>query len=192
MAENDLTRTCELLVIGGSAGAFDVILQVLPNLKDSISFPIIIVLHRKNSFDITLSELLSFKTSLRVREAEEKEQLQPATIYLAPPDYHLLIERDRTLALDASEKVHYSRPSIDVTFQSAADIFKKQLVCLLLSGANTDGTDGLIAVKSAGGIAVVQDPATADVSYMPHNAIESLQVDHILKINEIAAFINAL
>lgn len=192
MAQNSLIHKCGLLVIGGSAGGLDVILQVLPRLKKTITFPIIIVLHRRNGFDMTLGELLSYKTVLPVKEVAEKDTLQPAHIYIAPPDYHLLIEKDHTLTLDDSEKINYSRPSIDVTFQSAADVFGEELVCVLLSGANADGVDGLREVKEKGGIIVVQNPDTAEVSYMPQQAISSLTVDRILRIEEMSSFINDL
>lgn len=192
MAENSLIHKCSLLVIGGSAGGLDVILHVLPRLKTTITFPIIIVLHRRNGFDMTLGELLSYKTRLPVKEVDEKDTLQPATIYIAPPDYHLLIEKDHTLTLDDSEKINYSRPSIDVTFQSAADVFGPELVCILLSGANADGVDGLREVKEKGGVIVVQNPDTAEVSYMPQQAISHLSVDRILRIEEMSSFINDL
>ncbi|RYD57602.1 MAG: chemotaxis protein CheB [Sphingobacteriales bacterium] len=192
MAETGIKYDCDLVVIGGSAGAFDVILQALGKLQEGLRFPIIIVLHRKSSFDSMLSDLFSVKTRIPVKEAEDKDLLEPGHIYLAPPDYHMLIESDHTVGLDASEKVQYSRPSIDVTFQSAADVFGAKLVCILLSGANADGVDGLLATKNAGGLVVVQDPNNAGVSYMPAQAMQSMEVDHVIKGEEIAEFINAL
>lgn len=181
-----------LFVIGGSAGGLHPILTLLPGLIVPIPAAILIVLHRQNHYESVLTELLSARSSLPVMEAEEKEPLQPATIYVAPADYHLLIETDHTFSLDDSEKVNFSRPSIDVTFTSAALAYGSNMTALLLSGANTDGTEGLIDVHNAGGTTAVQDPASADVDYMPKQAILQAPVDVILQPQEMAAFINRM
>ena len=183
---------CKALVIGGSAGSLDVLIKILPFISLEITFPIIIVIHRKQGTDSLLSELLATKTALMVKEVEEKELVLPRTIYVAPSDYHLLIEKDLTFSLDYSEKVNYSRPSIDVTFQSAAEVYSSQLVCLLLSGSNADGVNGLIAVNNYGGEAVVQDPTSAQVDYMPAQAILRARISQVLKIEEMAHYINSL
>lgn len=185
-------KNCAALVIGGSAGSLEVLIKVLPHLNVNLSFPIIIVVHRKQGNDSLLSDLLSSKTAIIVKEVEEKETIAPGTIYIVPSDYHLLIERDFTFSLDYSEKVNYSRPSIDVTFQSAADIYQDKLACLLLSGSNADGVNGLLAVLNVGGEIAIQDPADAQVDYMPSKAILHTQTKNILKVNDIAAYINAL
>lgn len=183
---------CNLFVVGGSAGSLEVILQVLPHIRSDLSFPIIIVLHRKASLDTVLADLFASKTRLMVKEAEEKDVLTPATIYLAPGDYHLLIEKDHTLSLDFSEKVNFSRPSIDVTFESAAEAYGSKVACLLLSGASSDGTEGLKIVKEFGGTVFVQNPLTAEVAYMPEQAIAGVEVDRIADVSEIASIINSL
>lgn len=185
-------KDCAALIIGGSAGSLDVLLKVLPHIHATINFPIIIVVHRKQGMDSLLSDLLSSKTIISVKEVEEKENILPRTIYIAPSDYHLLIEKDHTFSLDYSEKVNYSRPSIDVTFQSAAEAYTDKLVCLLLSGSNADGVNGLITVSSYGGETAVQDPATAQVDYMPAQAVARAKVNHVLTIDEMADYINAL
>ncbi|RZK59497.1 MAG: chemotaxis protein CheB [Pedobacter sp.] len=185
-------KNCEALVIGGSAGSLDVLIKVLPSIDVDIKFPIIIVLHRKKGTDSLLSDLLSTKTILKVKEAEEKENILPKTIYIVPSDYHLLFEKDLTFSLDYSEKVNYSRPSIDVTFQSAAEVYKDKLVCLLLSGSNADGVNGLTMVKEFGGEVAVQNPKTAQVDYMPNQAILRVNVDEILDIEQMADYINKL
>jgi len=185
-------KNCDALLIGGSAGSLDVLIKVLPSIAIDITFPIIIVLHRKKGTDSLLSDLLSSKTKLIVKEVEEKENILPRTIYIVPSDYHLLIEKDFTFSLDYSEKVNYSRPSIDVTFQSAAEVYKDKLVCLLLSGSNADGVNGLITVKEFGGEIVVQDPKTAQVDYMPGQAILRANVDEVLEIEQMADYINNL
>ena len=185
-------KKCKALVIGGSAGSLDVLLKVLPKLSETLSFPLIIVVHRKHGADSLLPDLLSGKTKLRVKEVDEKELIVGGTVYIAPSDYHLLIEQDQTFSLDYSEKVNYSRPAIDVTFQTAAEVYKDKLVCLLLSGSNADGVAGLATVKSYGGMALIQDPLTAQVAYMPAQAALHVDIDYALPIEEMAAFINLL
>ncbi|WP_285010068.1 chemotaxis protein CheB [Pedobacter faecalis] len=185
-------RACEAFIIGGSAGSLDVLLKVLPIVRIPVPFPIIIVIHRKHGSDSLLPDLLTSRTGLTVKEVDEKEVVQPGVVYIAPSDYHLLIERDKTFSLDYSEKVNYSRPSIDVTFHTAAEVYREGLVCLLLSGSNADGVAGLRQVKKWGGVAAIQDPETAQVSYMPAQAKQNVSVDHILTIPQIAEFINTL
>ncbi len=185
-------NVCEALVIGGSAGSLDVLLRVLPDLSPDLSFPIIIVVHRKHGADSLLPELLSGKTKLLVKEVDEKEKIRAGVIYIAPSDYHLLIEKDHTFSLDYSEKINYSRPSIDVTFQAAAEIYQQNVVCMLLSGSNADGVNGLKTVKAFGGLAVIQDPKSAQVSYMPAQAAENVKIDYTLSIKDTSEFINLL
>lgn len=187
-----MNRHCEALIIGGSAGSLDVLLKVLPELDAHLPFPIIMVLHRKSGKDSMLTDLLANKTKMPVKELEEKEEIKPAIVYITPPNYHLLIENDKTFSLDASEKVNFSRPSIDVTFESAAEVYQDQLVCLLLSGSNNDGTYGLQKVKEHGGITLIQDPASAVVPHMPEYALKNAIIDKVLNIEEMAAYINQL
>ncbi len=185
-------KGCKALIIGGSAGSLEVLLKVLPDLHTDISFPIIIVVHRKQGADFLLADLLSARTKLKVKEVEEKEEIMPKTIYIAPSDYHLLIEKEHTFSLDYSEKVNYSRPSIDVTFQSAAEIYTNKVACILLSGSNADGVNGLKAVKNYQGLALAQDPSTASVGYMPEQAILNVKIDRVLKPEDMANYINSL
>lgn len=188
----DSVKQFELVVIGGSAGSFEVILQLVSELKTGFTIPILIVVHRKNDFENVMVDLLRSKTKLEVKEAEDKERIEPAIIYIAPSDYHLLIEKDKTLSLDASEKVNYSRPSIDVTFQCAAEVFRDKAACILLSGANADGAQGLKEAKKNGAFTIVQDPATAEVGFMPQQAINIMQVDLIANADQLAAWLNHL
>lgn len=190
MEENPVIPKLKLLLIGGSAGSLEVLLKILPALSPELQLAIVIVLHRKNSDDSTLEELLSMKSVLPVREAADKTVLLGGSIYVAPADYHLLFENDGLLSLDASEKVNYSRPSIDVVFESAAEAYRESACAILLSGSNADGTDGLRAIKESAGIAVVQSPASAEMPFMPQSAINAVPVDFILRPDEMAAFIN--
>jgi len=183
---------CDALIIGGSAGSLDVLLKVLPALSPDLSFPIVVVIHRKVGSDSLLPELLAGRTKLMVKEIDEKEPVKPGVIYIAPSDYHTLIEQDHTFSLDYSEKINYSRPAIDATFQTAAEVYKEKLVGLLLSGSNADGVNGLISVKAWGGITVIQDPQSAQVAYMPAQAAIQVKIDYVLPIEDIADFINLL
>lgn len=190
MEENNIKELSGCVIIGGSAGSLKVILNMLPNLSPALSIPIIIVLHRKETYSSSLEELMATRTSLTVKEAEDKEPIQAHTIYLAPADYHLLVEKDATLSLDASEKINFSRPSIDVTIQTASEAFKENLLAILLSGANADGTEGLASTLHNKGKIAVQDPETAQVPFMPAYAIAHLQTTFIIRETEIAALIN--
>ncbi|WP_207425571.1 chemotaxis protein CheB [Pedobacter sp. SYSU D00535] len=192
MAENGVGSGIEAVVIGGSAGSLNVILNTLPLLTRQLKLSIIIVLHRKSSYDSSLANLLGGKTTLPVKEADEKEPILPGKIYLAPADYHLLIEKDKTFSLDYSEKIHYSRPSLDATFQTAAEVYRSGLAGLLLSGANSDGAEGLRSVKANGGLTAIQDPEDAEVSYMPDQALSKMKPDYLLSAKEIAGFLNDL
>lgn len=192
MEKSGVRSKCKLLVIGGSAGSLEVLLHVLPQLRPNLSFPVIIVLHRKSSSDSVLIDLFAGKTELTVVEAEDKERLTAGCIYLAPADYHLLVEKDNTVSLDFSEKVNFSRPSIDVTFETAAEAYGSNLATILLSGASSDGTNGLKLVKSLGGLTIVQSPSSAEVAYMPEQAITAVKIDRIIHPKDMAALINEL
>ncbi len=183
-------RVRKLFVIGGSSGSLDVLLAILPRLQPLQQTAMIIVLHRKNSWESMLPELFSIRSSLHIKEAEEKEKIKPGCIYIAPADYHLLVEKDETLSLDVSEKINYSRPSIDVCMETVAEAFQRRAVGILLSGANADGTIGLGKIKHCGGYTVAQRPDTAIVAYMPKQAIEKGVVDAVSTPEEIAALIN--
>ncbi|WP_118976644.1 chemotaxis protein CheB [Taibaiella koreensis] len=189
MAKSDLSNIPGCVVIGGSAGSLKVILSLVTALDARLPFPVVIVLHRKNDAS-SLEHLLNDRCPLRVKEAEDKEDLAPGTVYLAPPDYHLLIESDHSLSLDASEKVLWSRPSIDVTFQSAAEAFGHHVLAILLSGANNDGASGLEYIRHHGGQIIVQDPDNAEIPVMPRAALARLRPDLLLPDYAMAAAIN--
>jgi len=190
MAKNDLIPVSRCVVIGGSAGSLKALMRILPGLKPAKDVAIIIILHRKNDSRSSLDQLLGYQTRLEVKEAEDKETMRTGVIYIAPPDYHLLIENDASLSLDCSEKILWSRPSIDVTFESAAEIFGAGTLGVLLSGANNDGTQGLASIRQAGGHTLVQDPANAEIPAMPQSALNDMQPDFVLPDTEIAGAIN--
>ncbi len=182
----------KLLLIGGSAGSLQVVFSLLAAIDEDFLIPVLIVLHRNGVFESSLEDLLSTRTRLPIKEVEEKDLLCPGAIYLCPADYHVLLEKDHSFSLDYSERVHYSRPSIDVSFRSAADVYGPGLICLLLSGGNADGVEGMQYAQERGGLTLVQDPATADVPYMPQQAINRMTVDFILPTIEIPGFIRGL
>lgn len=192
MAETVNSTVCSALVIGGSAGSLDVLLEIFPALRNDINFPIVLVVHRKANNESLLTDLLKSRTTLAVGEADEKEFLIPGKVFIAPADYHLLIEEDQSISLDYSEKVNYSRPSIDVTFQSAAEVFKEKLVCILLSGSNSDGVEGLKSVNNYNGRVVIQNPDTAIMPYMPQQAVLNIKPHILLDSHDMADYINKL
>jgi len=191
MAEDQLTPS-RVVMIGGSAGSLDVLLYILPKLRPDLAVVIVIVLHRKTNVESPLINLLQTKTTLPVSEAEEKEPLVPGHIYLAPADYHLLLERNKTFSLDYSEKVHFSRPSIDVSFETAADVFSGNVTGILLSGANADGVEGLRRISERGGDVIIQEPSTADVAFMPAEAIRSGIAAKVFTPEQMMHYINSL
>ncbi len=180
----------KLFVIGGSSGSLDVLLSVFPLLQPLRNAALVIVLHRKNTWDSMLPDIFAIRTSMNIKEAEEKENIKAGYIYIAPADYHLLIEKDGSLSLDVSEKINYSRPSIDISMETAAEAYHDKVVGILLSGANADGVQGLQKIKQCGGYTIAQSPETADVDYMPRQAIERGVVNAVLAPKEIAHFIN--
>jgi len=161
----------ELIVLGGSAGALDALLAILPALPDALDIPIVAVMHVTPNHASLLPELLARACPRPVHEIEDKQPLQRGTIHVAPPNYHVLVERDRTLALSVDAPVLFSRPSIDVVFESAADTLGAAVAGMVLSGANEDGARGLRRILDAGGLGAIQDPATARHAEMPAAAV---------------------
>ena len=180
------------IVIGASAGGISAIHDLLENLSGVPRCPLIICLHLHPSQgeSLFIDEFFSQQVNFEIKEADEKETAEAGKGYIAPPNYHLLVERDGTFSLTVEEKVHFSRPSIDVLFQSAADAWRSQLVGILLTGANADGAEGLLRIQQYGGITIAQDPKEAESPQMPESAIKLKAADQILTIEEISNFIN--
>jgi two-component system chemotaxis response regulator CheB len=177
----------EAVVIGASAGGLEALSAILPTLPASFKPPIFIVVHVPPDRRSLLPELFRSKCRVRVCETEDKEPIVGGTVYFAPPDYHLLVERDNYLSLSSDEPVFYSRPSIDVLFESAADAYGPALMAVILSGANEDGAAGLAVVAEAGGVAIVQDPDEAYAPAMPEAALASCPSARVLPLGGIAA-----
>lgn len=189
--EKDEVGPFKVVVVGGSAGSLEVILNMIRAIPARPNAVFIFIIHRKNDKDSNLESLFSYKTELPVREVEDKDPILPNHMYIAPPDYHLLIETEDNFSLDSSEKIHFSRPSIDVTFESVAEAFGPRVVGILLSGANADGAQGLLRIKQRGGLAIVQDPEDSEIGFMPQQAINIGAHDKVLNINNLIAFIKS-
>lgn len=182
----------ELVAIGTSLGGLQALVSVLKPLPKDLQVPILIVQHRGPSSDGSLVVLLQRHTALTVTEAEDKAVLVPATVFVAPGDYHLLVEERGWLALSTEGPVHSARPSIDVLFETAADAYGPALVGVLLTGASADGAVGLARIKARGGRAIVQDPVTAECATMPAAGIAATAVDYILPLERIGDYLVSL
>lgn len=180
------------VVIGASAGGFHALKKLLGNLPDDFSLPILIVQHISPSSDNYMAKYLNKNSKLSVKEADGKEPILPGYVYIAPPNYHLLIEEDYTLSFSTEEKVNYSRPSIDVLFETAVFAYGNSLIGIVLTGANSDGAKGLKKIKEAGGYCIVQDPKEAEASAMPLAAIASTKTKNIYTIDKIATLLASL
>lgn len=181
-----MTVPSHAIVIGASAGALEALSAILPKLPKGFAMPVMIVVHVPPGRASVLAELFQERCAVTVKEAEDKEPVAAGTVYFAPPDYHLLIERDGSLSLSSDEPVLFSRPSIDVLFESAADAYGPALTGVILTGANHDGAAGLASVVAAGGQALVQAPAGAVASAMPEAAIKSCPGAAVLPLSGIA------
>lgn len=178
-------RRFEAIVIGASAGGVNALLGLLSALPDNFRLPIVAVLHLPDDRESRLAEIFQHRSAIAVREAADKAAIEPATIYFAGAGYHLSIENDRSFSLSGEEPVHFSRPSIDILMESAADVYGEALAGILLTGANYDGASGLAKIREKGGLTVVQDPDEAQVATMPEAAIKKLQPDLILRLDAI-------
>jgi two-component system chemotaxis response regulator CheB len=181
--------TYKAIAIGASAGALEALSSLLPALPAGYPLSIFVVVHLPSDKDSGLAQLLQYKCPLKVCEAEDKEPIESGTVYIAPPDYHLLIEKNNRLSLSSDEPVLYSRPSIDVMFESAADVYGDGLIGVVLTGANADGSKGLKAIADAGGLALVQDPKTAYSGTMPEQALKLCPSARALTLDTMASYL---
>ena len=177
------------IVIGASAGGLYALKKLIPALPADFPCPVLVVQHMSPHSDNYMARMLDELSPMKIKEADEKELIVPGTVYIAPPDYHLLVESDYTLSLSMEEKVNYSRPSIDVLFETAADVYGSHLLGIVLTGANADGANGLLAVKKKGGYTIVQHPDDAESPAMPRAAINRAKPEKILTLEEIITFL---
>ena len=178
------------VVIGVSAGGFAALTKLFSTLPKDFPLPIIVVQHIHKHQSGYLFEHLNKHCALKIKEADEKEIIKPGNIYFAPPNYHLLIEEDKTFSLSVDEKVNYSRPSIDVLFKCAAEVYKNQLIGIILTGANNDGTDGMRIIKENGGLTIAQDPRDAEFPVMPQSAMNKVEMDIIFTLENLTFHFN--
>lgn len=176
------------MVIGGSAGAVEAMMKLIPQFQAKLSFPVIVVLHQLKEGPSLLPHLFAGSTRLKVKEAEPLETPQAGYLYVAPPDYHLALENDGCFSLSNDEPLNYSRPSIDILFKSASEAYGSSLLGVLVTGANHDGSEGLKMIAIRGGYTVVEDPATAKFTDMPSSAIKIFSPDQILTLEQLIKF----
>jgi two-component system, chemotaxis family, protein-glutamate methylesterase/glutaminase len=188
----NLAGRVDAVVIGASAGGIEALSVLLPALPAGLRPPVFIVLHLPRDRPSVLVEIFTPKCAVPIREAQDKEAVMPGTVYFAPSNYHLLVDDGPQLALSADDPVHHSRPSIDVLFESAMEIYNDRLLGIILSGANEDGASGLAAIHDAGGITVVQSPQTARAPHMVLSALKLRQADCVLALDEIAGMLRTL
>lgn len=182
----------DAIVMGASAGGVSALLTVFAGLPVDFAIPLLCVLHLPDDRHSQLAEVFSRRLQRPVQEARDKEAIVPGMIYVAGPGYHLSVERDRSLSLSQEDRVYFSRPSIDILFESAADAYGAGLVGVLLTGANEDGARGLAQIKQGGGITIVQDPREAQVAVMPEAALALHRPDYILPLNGIGQLLAKL
>jgi two-component system, chemotaxis family, protein-glutamate methylesterase/glutaminase len=181
----DRWHNSEILLLGGSAGSFKLLFKIVKILPPDLDKAVIIVMHRKRHFASELEKLFAQNSRITLKEISDKVKIMKNRIYLAPANYHTLIETDGYFALDVSEAVWYSKPSIDVTFESAAECYSDRCTAILLSGANQDGAQGMLKLKGAGSLTIAQDPNDAEMPEMPNAAININAVDYVLGSDEI-------
>jgi two-component system chemotaxis response regulator CheB len=182
----------QAVVIGASAGGIQALAELLPAFSDRAAAAILVVLHIPRDRPSLLTQVFAPKCALEVREAQDKEPVVPGTVYFAPSNYHLLVDEGPQLALSADDLVHHSRPSIDVLFESAADVYENRLLGIILTGANEDGALGLAAIHDRGGLTVVQQPETAHSPQMALSALKSGPVDLVLPLQRIVELLGTL
>ena len=185
----NLTNRYKAIVIGGSAGSFQGITRILSGIPKDFSLPIIMCLHRLKHVRNGFTEALSIKSIKPVTEPCDKENIKKGQVYLAPANYHMSVELGNSFSLSTEEVVNNSRPSIDITLETAAYVYKDKLIGILLSGANRDGAFGMKKIKDRGGLTVVQDPADCMIDTMPTAALQMTQIDHTLDIDGIIRFL---
>jgi two-component system chemotaxis response regulator CheB len=185
-------RRFEAVLIGGSAGGVDALVELLPAIPAGYTLPVFCILHLPGGRESRLAELFDERLPVPVREAADKEEIVPGTVYFAGAGYHLSVERDRTFSLSCEPPVHFARPAIDVLMESCADTYGPALAAILLTGANHDGADGMAYVRARGGFTVVQDPADAQVPTMPVSAINRCKPNVILPLARIHALLPML
>jgi len=179
----------EAVVMGVSAGGLHALSKILIELPVDFPIPVIIIQHRSKDEKTLLEEVLQAKCSIKIKQADEKEKIKGETVYMAPADYHLLIEKNRSFSLSCDAHLHFSRPSIDVLFETASEVYENKLVGVILTGASKDGAAGMRAIRARGGITIAQDPQSAEFPFMPQAAIDTGSVQYLFNLEELKNFL---
>ncbi len=190
MSEADLNRRYKVIVIGGSAGSFSVLANILSKIPKDFTIPIVLCCHRLKHVRSGFIEALEIKSVKKVVEPDDKEAIRKGKVYVAPANYHLGFEIGNSFALSTEEMVNNSRPAIDITFETAAYVYREKMVGILLTGANKDGALGMRCVKEAGGLTIVQEPSECTIDTMPKAAMAATKIDYVMKVEEIVKFLN--
>jgi two-component system chemotaxis response regulator CheB len=177
------------IIIGGSAGSFQVVTRILNSLPVSFPVPVLLCLHRLKHVRSGFVEALTLKSNIPVEEPNDKDQLKPGRAYLAPANYHMYVELSNRIALSTDDAVNHSRPSIDLSFITAANAYREKLIGIILSGANKDGAFGLKKVHDNGGVTLVQDPNECEVKTMTQSALQLTKVDFVYTTDQIISFL---
>jgi two-component system, chemotaxis family, protein-glutamate methylesterase/glutaminase len=187
-----MKREYKILVIGGSAGSFVLVRKILEALPAEFPLPVVLCLHRRRDISNGFVESLSPVSKLKVIEPLDKDPIQKGFVYLDPSNYHVFIEEGETFALSTEKEENYSRPSIDLTFESAGNVYGKKMVGIMLSGANSDGAKGMLSSKNNGAYTIVQRPEEASFDTMPRETLKLFSPDKILTCDEIITFLKSL
>jgi two-component system, chemotaxis family, protein-glutamate methylesterase/glutaminase len=187
-----MTNNIKIVVIGGSAGSFNVVRKILSSVPEFFPLPMLLCLHRLRDYRNGFAESLNIDSRVRVIEPHDKDPLKAGFIYLAPSNYHMMIEPDRSIALSTEPHINYSRPSLDITFETAGYAFRNSMAGIILSGANGDGAKGMYSAYREGAFTMIQDPADAQFGTMPMEVLKYFTPHTIMKEEEIVIFINSL
>lgn len=178
-----------MVVIGASMGGFHALQRIFSPLPADLSMPVLVVRHQAADTDPAVIHALNRASHLQFKFAEEGEKPRAGVVYIAPPDQHLLVSRSGKIHLSSGQRVNHSRPSIDPLFTSASEYYGRSLLAVVLTGSNRDGVDGCKSVKQAGGAVLVQDPASAESDILPTSVLQSVEVDHLVWLDQIGAFL---
>ena len=189
MSVPEIRQRIDAIVIGTSAGGVEALLRILPSIPGQMPCAILVVVHLPRERPSLLTEIFRHKSAMTVDEAIDKAEIRAGHIYFAPPDYHMLVDSGPQIALSVDDVIQFSRPSIDVLFESAADVYGKHLLGILLTGGNEDGAAGIAYIAASGGLTILQDPDEAVASAMPEAARKLMTPTHIMRLDDIAAYL---
>ena len=175
----------DLLLLGGSAGSFKPIFTAVRTFPSTLNKAVLIIIHRKKNFFSEIENLFAENSRMLLREVNDKDCINQQTIYIAPANYHTLIEKEKCFGLDVSEAIWYSKPSIDVSFESASEVYKDRCTAVLFSGANQDGAEGLLRLRNNGALTIAQNPEEAEMPEMPQAAINIKAAEYVLSTADI-------